>query len=155
MTHTRIHLKGPFRELNLKGPIRTSSFGTKLLLLLQAPTLVLRPRGRRALQSGSEMSPNSSSLQNEATSVPYGPPVGPPVDPPVDPPVGPPVDPPVVPPEDPPVEPSRSTDDAAGPPGPKTHAFRISGNDLIHLRGKTQFNLQSPSRDIGILNLLI
>ncbi|TNM91025.1 hypothetical protein fugu_003314 [Takifugu bimaculatus] len=70
MTHTRIHLKGRFRELNLKGPIRTSSFGAKLLLLLEAPTLVLRPRGRRALQSGSEMSSNDNSFQNEATSVP-------------------------------------------------------------------------------------
>lgn len=36
MTHTQMHLKGPFRELNLKDPIHTSSFIKKALLLESA-----------------------------------------------------------------------------------------------------------------------
>lgn len=93
MTHARIHLKGPFRELNLKGPIRTSSFGAALLLLPQAPTLVLRPRGRRFWNEFEQQQSPEPSLVCS---------LWPQTSPPVE-------------------HSSRSTHDAAGPPGPNKH----------------------------------
>lgn len=64
----RTHLKGPFRELNLKDPIRTSSFIKKLRLLEQALKTAccsaLTLRGQRAHQSEKKkIGSNSNKFQ--------------------------------------------------------------------------------------------